>query len=70
MRTKGDVNAFAPSRAGREVVRLIRQIQALTVELEAGQREGGSDSELHAKEGSSSCVGGWQPRLAVPRRTT
>jgi hypothetical protein len=45
-----DATAFEPSRAGREVVGLIGQIQALVRELEALRRRGRREPELRAKE--------------------
>jgi hypothetical protein len=45
-----DVSPYEPRGERREIVRLVRQIQALTLELhELQQREGGTP-ELHARE--------------------
>jgi hypothetical protein len=50
MSTTRDVSRFEPRGEGRELVRLVRRIQALTLELhELQQREGGTP-DLHAKE--------------------
>ena len=52
MATNHDSIAVEPHRAGREVVRLIRQIQALRLDLEVLRRRGRSEPELRAKEQS------------------
>jgi acyl-coenzyme A thioesterase PaaI-like protein len=41
---------FVPRGPRRELTRLIRQIQALTLELDALRLRGGRDGELRAKE--------------------
>ena len=50
MPRNSDAMAFEPSRAGREVVGLIGQIQELVRELEALRRPGRRERELRAKE--------------------
>lgn len=50
MSTTRDVSRFEPRGEGRELVRLVRRIQALSLELhELQQREGGTP-DLLAKE--------------------
>jgi hypothetical protein len=50
MSTTRDVSPVEPRGERRELVRLVRRIQALTLELqELHQREGGTP-DLHAKE--------------------
>ena len=49
--TTRDVRTFEPRfRERREVVRLVRRIQALSLELEELRRSEGGSPELHAKE--------------------
>lgn len=41
---------FEPRRSGRDVARLLRQIQALTQELRMLRLRGTAEPDLHAKE--------------------
>jgi len=48
--TNHDATLFEVPGAGREVLRLIRQLQALTLELDALRKRATSQRELQAKE--------------------
>jgi hypothetical protein len=50
MRTGHSIYTFESSGARRELIRLIRRIQALTIELEKLRRAAGTASEVEAKE--------------------
>lgn len=50
MTTVDDSGAFVPRGPKRELIRVIRQIQALTLELSVLRQRGGRDAELRAKE--------------------
>lgn len=50
MSTTRDVRPFEPSGQRRELVRLVRQIQALTLEVHELQQRQGRTPELHARE--------------------
>lgn len=50
MPTNAVVPPFEPRGERRELVRLVRRIQALTLELHELRQRDGSTAELHAKE--------------------
>jgi hypothetical protein len=50
MHTTRNLNQFEPRGTRRELVALIRRIQALTLELAELRQHGGSTPELRAKE--------------------
>jgi hypothetical protein len=50
MSTTRDVRPFEPGGQRRELVRLVRQIQALTLEVRELQQRQGGTPELHARE--------------------
>jgi hypothetical protein len=49
MTTVGDSSARVPPGPRRDLIQLLEEIQALTLELTV-RRPGGDDQELHAKE--------------------
>jgi hypothetical protein len=50
MTTNRSVHPFEPSRERRELVRLVRQMQDLALELQELRRHAGANPELHVKE--------------------
>lgn len=67
MRTGRSAYTFEPSGARGELIRLIRRIQALTVELEELRRAPGAAREVETKERTREQL---QWRLAIVARRT